>query len=136
MPQGVDLLLFYRIPFDMPLTNESHGAYFPVFGILTDIYFLESHDILSLPPKKRCQCSSIVTHEARQRTYIYIPARVLPDNLGLHLWQSVMGGETTVTQSTLDGRFVHIRPVRLRRRQKRHGDCFSDKGRHAEQEVE
>ena len=53
------------------------------------------YDIITASFQERRKAMAVETHKARQRTNVYISARVLEQAFGLHLGQSVKCGVAT-----------------------------------------
>ena len=88
---------------DVPLPDEAHSTHMALPGVVLLVapQLLEAHDSLAPSAEEGCQQPPVIAHEARQRTYIDISARVLPHRLGLHLRQPVVGGEAPIAQVAL-----------------------------------
>ena len=53
------------------------------------------YDIITASFQERRKAMAVETHKTRQRTNVYVPARVLEQAFGLHLGQSVKCGVAT-----------------------------------------
>ena len=62
-------------------------------------HFHEAHDVLPPSFQEGGERTAVEAHEARQRTYINVPARVLPQSLGLHLGQSVLRDVSSIGEA-------------------------------------
>ena len=91
---GVEGQWLYIVVSYGPLAEEAHGAHLAV-GLR------KAHNVQPPPLQKWRERLAVEADEARQRTYIDISARVLPQAFGLHLGQSVLCGVAAIGQVTL-----------------------------------